>query len=465
MNIYRCLVLLAVIAVAAVSFAALSKYPGQGGVYVAFTFAANALLFLGFRKKAIFFDSFVGTFFWLGFWLKFSLRLVLSAGEFREAVGAFDSSPEAYDRALMVSTCGLIAFLVASLVRQRVFSHPEQASSIDYSGLFLFYREHRGPIVAVFLAVVFLFSFSNAWLGIYQRGMVTQTILPFGLNGVYKWVLQFGFASLSALIIRFEIEIARGLTWTSLFAPVVESFFSNTSLLSRGMLLNTFGMVIGARQTLLCSGCKVNFRRVVTAGAVFLMLFAVSVFSVNFLRAKTLASAQTVSTAAVAQGMVVPLFIDRWVGIEGVMAVSSYPNLGWDLWREAWAERYVEGELSLYDKQFIATPYTHPDIDKSINHFVSLPGAIAFFFYPGSYSFMFIAILLCGLFGGVFEYLVYRFSDGNLILCSLFAQVLAFRYASFGYVPAQSYLLIGTAIANVLLIAGANWLLRQRFRH
>ena len=41
---------------------------------------------------------------------------------------------------------------------------------------------------------------------------------------------------------------------------------------------------------------------------------------------------------------------------------------------------------------------------------------------------------------------------GNVILCSLLAQVVAFRYLSFGYIPKQSYLLFGAIIFNLFII-------------
>jgi hypothetical protein len=43
------------------------------------------------------------------------------------------------------------------------------------------------------------------------------------------------------------------------------------------------------------------------------------------------------------------------------------------------------------------------------------------------------------------------------------AQVVAFRFASFGYVPAQSYLLFGTLLLNVLMIAAVDWVLRRYY--
>jgi hypothetical protein len=84
---------------------------------------------------------------------------------------------------------------------------------------------------------------------------------------------------------------------------------------------------------------------------------------------------------------------------------------------------------------------------------------IGFLFYPGSFSFLFAATLAFALVAAGLEYLCYRFCGANWVLCSLIAQVIAFRYASFGYVPAQSHLLFGTIILNGLLFWLANLML------
>lgn len=54
------------------------------------------------------------------------------------------------------------------------------------------------------------------------------------------------------------------------------------------------------------------------------------------------------------------------------MAVSSYPKLGWELWKTALQETYNETEASFYDSHFIESPYA--DMDKEKHHFISLPG-------------------------------------------------------------------------------------------
>jgi hypothetical protein len=132
------------------------------------------------------------------------------------------------------------------------------------------------------------------------------------------------------------------------------------------------------------------------------------------------------------------------------MAVSSYPDLGWDLWKRAWQERYSHSGTSMYDLTFIKSSYVGMDMSKY--HFISLPGILAFFYYPGSYPFLFISMLLLGFVGAAIEIFVYRLGGGNMILCSLMAQVVAYRYAHFGYAPNQSYLLFGSIFLNILII-------------
>lgn len=447
------------IALTALAFVTGINHLGSLYAYLLFTILANALLLNGLRKQALFFDTFIGVFLWLGFWLKFSIRVAFADGQFHESVGAFDGSAEAFDEALVVASCGFAGLLAASLIRQRLFRYPDNAPSCASLGLFQLYENYRKPFIALFLLLVLMVAASNIWLGIYQRGMVVQTVLPFGLNGMYKWLLQFGLASIAALIIRFEIELNRNISLFAVFPPLLECLFSNVSLLSRGMILNATALGVGGLRNLRAMKVRIDPFLMTVAIITFVALFAASVFAVNYLRASSLKySANALDTA---QNMTTPLFIDRWVGIEGVMAVSSSDRLGWDLWREGWQEKFQEGKLSLYDRHFIDSPYTNPNIDKSRHHFISLPGVVAFFYYPGSLWFLFLSLSALGAGAALFEWLTFRLAGQNWVLCSLFAQVVAFRFASFGYVPGQSYLLFGTLLLNVLLIAGVDWIIRR----
>ena len=454
-----------VVAVFVLALTAGLRYGGHWFVYLLFTVLANTLLANGFRKNAIYFDTFIGIFLWLGFWLKLSVRVAFTSGLFHEPVGAFSGSAEAFDQSLLISSCGFFALIVASMIRRRFFVYLVEPSSCKSSGLFQFYQLYRTSCIVIFLGLVVFVAGSNIALGIYQRGMVAQTILPFGLNGVYKWLLQFGLASISALVIRFEIELNRNISLMTIFPPLLESFFSTVSLLSRGMVLNSTALAIGGLRTILAMKARVDRANIFLALTLFIILFLASLFIVNYIRTTNYSKEPEFGFANSSLSDIhnIPraVFLDRWVGIEGVMAVSSSEELGWDLWSEAWREKFQEGRLSLYDGRFIESPYV--DVDKSKNHFVSLPGVIAFMYYPGSFIFLFFGMIAVGLFASLLEIFTFRFAGQNWVLCSLMAQVVAYRLAGFGYVPGQSYLLFGSLMLNVMLIFFAERVFRWRF--
>jgi hypothetical protein len=237
-----------------------------------------------------------------------------------------------------------------------------------------------------------------------------------------------------------------------------ESLVTNVSLLSRGMILNAGAIFYGVLAGLKPYSIKSNVRFFIATGLIFIVLFIGSAFAVNHLRSTAYGNKGPMQLQ-ITHRMTTPLFIDRWVGMEGVMAVSSYPYLGWDLWNRALQETYNENKLSFYDSHLIQSAYAK--LDTSKHHFISLPGVIAFFFYPGSFLFLFASMFALGTTAAAIEAFVFRLGGRNLVLCALLAQVIAFRFASFGYVPKQSYLLFGTIVLNVLIIYLADRLLTR----
>lgn len=449
------------------------QYTGSVYIYLLFTVITNVLLYAGFRKKAIFFDTFIGVFFWLGFWLKVTLRVAFMQGVFRESPGNFDGSGAAFDQGLLVASCGLFALIVATLIRERFFSYQNRShDGVAQPGLFSFYQKNRKSVLTAFVVLFLGVGMTNIYFGIYQRGEVPHTILPFGLGGVYKWLLLFGLSTFSAIIIKFEYSSGRSNSYLAAILGLMENFTSNVSLLSRGMILNSTALFYG-----LFKGWKSNSmisrgRFFITLSLIFALLFAGSVLTVNYLRSNAAALGFIRDSSAndsadffrheEVQGMTTPLFVDRWVGIEGVFAVTSSNKAGWDLWRQAWREVYSNHSTSFYDLNLVKSPYLNADTTK--HHYISLPGIVAFLFYPGSFLFLFFAMFLVGAIGAVVEFLTYRLGGRNLILCSLLAQVVAFRFSSFGYVPTQTYLLFGSLFLNLIIIYIADKLLSGRYR-
>ena len=370
------------------SFFALVKYPGQSGYYVLFTVVSNALLYFGFRKNAIYFDTFIGIFFWLGFWLKLTCRVAFMDGQFHEAVGNFDGSGAAFDRALLATFVGFLGLLAVSFFREKyLFVYPQKTSDAVEEGLLSAYRKHRKVVLAGFAFLVIFVGATNLYYGIYQRGAIPRTVPHYGLGGIYSWLLLFGLASISALILHFEFSLKKKAAYTVVILSLVEQFVSNVSMLSRGMILNVSALGYGALRYFKLHSIGPGIRFLIVTLSLFLVLSASSVILVEHFRSTDPGRWQSLNIVAISQKANV-LFLDRWVGIEGVMAASTYPTPGWDLWNEAWKELY-SGEMSFYDAHLITSPYRATDFAK--HHFVSLPGILAFCFYPGSLAFLEVA--------------------------------------------------------------------------
>ncbi len=451
--------------ICALSAFALLEYPGHAYIYLLFTLICNALLYAGFRKNALFFDAFIGAFFWLGFWLKLTLRVAFMDGTFHEDVGNFDGSGAAFDRALLVTCCGLLPLLLVSILRERFgFSYPASLGATRRSALLGYYQNNRAKVLIGFSVAVVLVTVTNFYFGIYQRGELPRTIPPFGLRGVYTWLLLFGLATFSALILDFEFSLNRKTPWLVVALTLLEGFLTNVSMVSRGMVLNSSATAYGVVRSLKPKSIKPSYRLLVGWLVMFLLLFSASIVLVQHVRSNfhegVAIDISKIDPISIGRGAPV-LFVDRWVGMEGVLAVSSYPKLGWDLWNEAWKEVYAP-KMSFYDEHMSSTVSDYRYVDMTRHHYISLPGIVAFCFYPGSHALLFLCMFVLAWIAVGIEMAVFKLGGGNLILCSLLGQVVAYRYMHFGYIPGQSYLLFGAIFLNLILIYLANRLLLLR---
>ena len=66
------------------------------------------------------------------------------------------------------------------------------------------------------------------------------------------------------------------------------------------------------------------------------------------------------------------------------------------------------------------------------------------------------SMFVLGLIAAAIEISAFRLGGGNVILCAIMAQVVAYRYAHFGYRPNQSYLLFGALYLNLFMIYFSN---------
>lgn len=151
---------------------------------------------------------------------------------------------------------------------------------------------------------------------------------------------------------------------------------------------------------------------------------------------------------------ILQLSVDRWIGLEGVMAVQSYEDKSIGLLWKALTNKSEVDRPDIY--QAISNSiYLKSDTVKF--RFATLPGISAFLYYSNSLFIVLLGTFIFSLAILFIEVVISGLTE-NPILCSLYGAMMASNISQFGISPRQSlpyYLMLAFGI---LLI----WLVRTR---
>jgi hypothetical protein len=152
--------------------------------------------------------------------------------------------------------------------------------------------------------------------------------------------------------------------------------------------------------------------------------------------------------------LMLQLSVDRWIGLEGIMAVQSYPEKNRQLLWQALNEKPETGKPDIY--QAISNSI-YMKSDGAKFRFATLPGAAAFLYYSGS-----LLIVLLGMVFFSFAVLSIEFVidalTANPILCSLYGAVMASNVAQFGGSPRLSLPYFFMLACGILMV----WVVQTR---
>ena len=130
---------------------------------------------------------------------------------------------------------------------------------------------------------------------------------------------------------------------------------------------------------------------------------------------------------------ILSLVVDRWIGLEGVMAVTAYPEKSNKLLLDAFTEKRGIGTTTKF--QEIANSH-YRWVDANLWQFASLPGAAAFFYFSGSLWVVMLGMSIFALVLQGSEQLIFRLTS-NPLLCSMFGLTFANTISQFGVTPRQ----------------------------
>ena len=443
-----------------------SIYKGNQFIYLSFSIISLFLIFFSFRKKSIFYENFFGVFIFLGFWLKFSISKSFNIG-FTEGLSGKVISAQNYDDALIASCIGMLGFIVFGLIREKFFFYP---SKIELNINTEFYKKFRNLFIIILFFTIILVCFINFYFLIYQRGLIGNNY-NFLIAGFIKTSLLYFLSLCIAIILFFDLASYKKVFFLILSLIIFEPFLSSLSMLSRGMIFNSFAIVFALYKLTNKINLKLDINFYIKFLAFLFVAFYISVISVNHLRitkfniggyaevennkeydANKIISEKSNITFSKSFHSFYALLIHRWVGINSMILISKDKEfLNFELFYKSLKEKYDSKSISFYEKNFKIYPidkYSKIDNSKKGN---TLPGLLSFLFYPGSYIFLFFSIILFSFFASLLEFLMYKSTNKNLIASGLIGMVISYRFAHFGYLPLRSYLLFGSIIGLIIL--------------
>ena len=452
------------------------SYKGNTLYLIIYSLLINLVLLNSFKKKSTFFETFFGVFLWLGFWFKLVFIIVFfNDHHFREGVSSFYDTANnkliLIDETLLISSLAFLAYLLACFTKDKLFSFVNLDNNhikpYRNNSIFFKLQKYIIPIFVFFIVFVVFFNLDKL---IYQRGMISQSNYNYFINGSIKWLLLFGFSSIFSILIYYNIFKKRNLYFLS-FISLIEVSMSNISYLSRASIFNSLSIFYGIYKSNKTFKLNLSIKYFIIYFITILILFFVTVSTVNFLRTYYyIASNDEVKIKYENKSLKIyskknqkkikehynnipraitefySLAINRWVGIDSMLAVTSHQDKNMNLFIDSLKENYDPARAPFYERVIQERTF---NLNNKI-YGIKTPGIIAFLFYSGSIFFLFISIYTITLISIYFEnYLLKK--TNNPIFCSIIMQVIAYRLIHFGYLPKQSYLLFGAIFLTLLI--------------
>lgn len=420
----------------ALFFTSVQNYNGSILLFTVFSFVYLILLFSGIKKNTTYGYMFFAIVMWLGFWLKTVIHLILNY-PFVEPIGLFIGSPREWDQTLFVATVGAIGIIAGRVFYGLMFNNPIETKLIDttYSAPD-WYMPKKHLLWAILIICIISFATLNIIFSFQQIGLVPKTkIWP--LNAIFSWLLSTGFAMATVTLLWWEILISPK-SKNALYLVLFEAAVSSVSLLSRGLYifhsvpLLTFAFVNRKRIN------NFNLKWMLFLIFSFTAILLVSYILVNAIRdyyysaapfsdltALHLNSFELVKRLSI---KLAAFSVDRWIGIEGLMATVAHPEKSISLLISAITEKGEIGKISLF-QNISLSHYRYSDLTKFI--FASLPGPMSFFYFSGLSIFVFAGMTFVSLIVLVSERLVYKFLH-NPLLTAFWGGFVASNFSQMG---------------------------------
>jgi hypothetical protein len=450
-------------------FGALAEYEGNDVHYIIFSLVSYVYLIYLTDHKSFFYENFISVFLFFGLWINFSIKIFLFNSTFPEGVGFFDYRPSSYDEVMTVCSVSFLSIIIASFIRRFLFIKTIKKLK---KNVFIFNSKKFLFLFIISLLFTIFFSFINFKFSFFQRGVPPKLELNFFILNFFKWFFIIGCTAFYSYCINLYIDQTKDLPKKLIIIHVFVEFVINLSMLSRGMIFNSLSIAWGIFR-------KISFKRNYIFNSIYIiliiLLFIISIKYVGDMRDKNKSAYDKSDERKIAKycdesGTVVrssltnsgidnaylQIFMSRLIGIEGIMAVQSLENKGYNLIHDALKEKSNQDNVVTFFDSLKQDQRCNHTISKSI----TLPGIVAFLYYSGSLVFVSLSLIIITLIMCFFEKIMTMVLGNNFLFVSLIGQILAYRMWHFGYAPLNSIKLLISIFGTIILVALINKILK-----
>jgi hypothetical protein len=382
-------------------------YAGSKFVFAFFCLVVFSIAALAVRLPNHYAHLFLGIMWFTGFWVKYIFHQATGAN-YQEPHGLFDGSHASWDLVFLVIGVGGAGYLFGRLVALPVVRSATSALLDRPINVPRWWPSYRNLLWSAAGLVVLVVVAANQEFGFLVRGYVARFILPWPFGGLFAWLTDIGLALLLALFLAWDRRSGFG-ALRGFLALCIEGALFSVSTLSRGIYF--FHTV----PPLVTEGVKAFRERKrwslvplaaiwivvgvgIPSGTTTLRLFGQNAVPTTQSQLQASRSAPIRRPIDADMGnfrlwwdhfviMSQLLVIDRWTGLEGMMATVAYPDKGLSLLVEAAGTRRSYGTVEVYTRTISGSGFTEENA--KTYHFASLAGPIAFFYFSGSLAVVF----------------------------------------------------------------------------
>jgi hypothetical protein len=444
------------------------QYPGNKIVFSLFCLAIFATAALAVRFPKQYAHFFLSIAWFVGFWVKYVFHQV-TGSSYYEPHGRFDGLDASWDAVFLVVGVGVAGYLAGRLIALPIIAPATDSLSKRTINVPVWWPLYRNLFWVAAGILILAILVANQEFGLLVRGYVAKYILPWPLGGLFAWITDIGLALLLALFLAWDRQAGFGII-LGFVALCVEGALLSVSTLSRGVYffhtvppLVTEGVEgsVDKRRWLPLLLVAVWIAVGVTIPSTTTALRLIGHDALPVTQSELVASQSGHFSRNVDEydfgvfwqqfvTMSQLLLIDRWTGLEGVMASVSYPGKSWSLLAEAAAQRRSYGTVDVYTRKISGSTFNEEDA--KTYHFASLAGPIAFFYFSGSLGVVFAGMTFLSVLISATE-LFWRWLVRDRVLVAMSGLYLALVVMQFSGGVVQSM----TSLTAVTLVFVAVW--------